>query len=53
MPQSFACLHHHLIFATKNPAPLITEGIQPRLFDYIGGILRAQSFAPGGSGRYA
>ena len=50
MPQSFACLHHHLIFATKNRAPLITEGIQPRLFDYIGGILRAQGCAMGAAG---
>jgi len=50
MPQSFACLHHHLIFATKNRAPLITEGIQPRLFDYIGGILRAQGCALGAAG---
>ena len=50
MPQSFVCLHHHLIFATKNRAPLITEDIQPRLFDYIGGILRAQGFALGAAG---
>ncbi|MGA8351555.1 MAG: transposase [Isosphaeraceae bacterium] len=50
MPQPFACLHHHLIFATKNRAPLITEDIQPRLFDYIGGILRAQGCALGAAG---
>jgi REP element-mobilizing transposase RayT len=42
MPQSFACLYHHLIFSTKARSPLITEGVQPRLFDYIGGILRAE-----------
>ena len=40
MPQSFACLHHHVIFSTKNRAPLITAEIQPRLYAYIGGILR-------------
>ena len=45
MPQSFACLHHHLIFSTKNRAPLITPGVQPRLFDYVGGILRSEGCA--------
>src|SRR4051812_34897171 len=42
MPQSFACLYYHLIFGTKTRAPLITEGVQLRLYDYIGGILRAE-----------
>jgi REP element-mobilizing transposase RayT len=42
MPQSFASLHHHLIFSTKNRAPLISAEVQPRLFEYIGGILRAE-----------
>jgi len=45
MPQSFACLHHHLVFSTKDRAPLITADLQPRLFDYIGGILRAEQCA--------
>jgi len=45
MPQSFACLHHHLIFSTKHRAPLITADLQPRLFEYIGGILRSQRCA--------
>ncbi|MFO0956516.1 MAG: IS200/IS605 family transposase [Isosphaeraceae bacterium] len=40
MPDSYACLYHHLIFSTKNRAPLITPDMQPRLFAYIGGILR-------------
>jgi len=45
MPQSFACLHHHLIFSTKHRDPLITPEVQPRLFDYIGGILRSEGCA--------
>jgi REP element-mobilizing transposase RayT len=45
MPQSFACLHHHLVFSTKNRAPLITPEIQLRLFDYIGGVLRSEHCA--------
>ena len=50
MPQSFACLHHHLIFSTKNRAPLITADLQPRLFEYIGGILRSQGSSLVGAG---
>jgi putative transposase len=40
VPQSFACLHYHLIFSTKNRAPLITEPIRDRLNEYLGGIIR-------------
>lgn len=50
MPQSFACLHHHLIFSTKNRAPLITADLQPRLFDYVGGILRSEGCALAAAG---
>jgi REP element-mobilizing transposase RayT len=42
MPQSFVSLHYHLIFSTKNRVPLISAEIQPRLSEYIGGILRAE-----------
>jgi REP element-mobilizing transposase RayT len=42
VPQSFTCLHYHLIFSTKNRVPLITSDWQPRLFEYLGGILRAE-----------
>jgi putative transposase len=42
MPQSFGCLYFHLIFSTKNREPLISVDLQPRLFEYIGGILRNQ-----------
>src|SRR5262245_21754443 len=41
MPQSFACLHYHLVFSTKHRAALITAELQPRLYGYLGGILRA------------
>ena len=40
MPQSFASLHCHIIFSTKNRAPLISPDLQPRLFEYLGGIAR-------------
>ena len=41
MPQSFACLHYHMIFSTKNRTSAITPDVEPRLYEYIGGILRA------------
>jgi REP element-mobilizing transposase RayT len=42
MPRSFTCLHYHLIFSTKHREASITNDIQPRLFEYLGGILRNQ-----------
>src|SRR5687768_5702350 len=43
MPQSFASLHCHLVFSTKHRQSLITADAQPRVFEYIGGILRNES----------
>ena len=40
MPQSFGSLHCHLVFSTKHRLPQINADLQPRLFEYIGGILR-------------
>ena len=42
MPQSFTCLHFHFIFSTKDRLPSIAPDLQPRLFEYIGGIFRAE-----------
>jgi putative transposase len=42
MPQSFACLHCHIIFSTKNREPLILPDWAPRLHEYLGGILRSK-----------
>jgi len=43
MPQSLASLHCHIVFSTKHREPRITSDLQPRLFEYIGGILRNHS----------
>ena len=40
MPQSYASLHIHVIFSTKTRRPLIVADLQPRLFEYMGGIAR-------------
>jgi putative transposase len=42
MPQSFGALYFHLVFSTKNRQPLIDDDLQARLYEYIGGILRAE-----------
>jgi len=43
MPQSFASLHCHIVFSTKGRRPQISSELQPRLFEYIGGIVRNHS----------
>ncbi len=43
MPQSFASLHCHIVFSTKNRRPQITRELQPRIFEYVGGIARNHS----------
>lgn len=40
MSQSFTNLLYHIIFSTKERRPIIAGKHQPRLYDYIGGILR-------------
>jgi REP element-mobilizing transposase RayT len=40
MPQSFACLHYHIVFSTHERRPLIAEEVEERLYAYIGGILK-------------
>ena len=46
MPQSYTCLHYHLVFSTKHRAPAITPEIRPRLWEYFGGIVRGQKGIP-------
>jgi putative transposase len=43
MPQSFGSLHCHIVFSTKHRLPQITAELQPRLFEYVGGIVRNHS----------
>ena len=39
MPQSYTCLHYHIVFSTKNRLPTITPEIRERLWKYLGGIV--------------
>ena len=40
MPNSYTCLHYHVIFSTKNRVPLIEPALRARLHEYLGGIIR-------------
>mgnify|MGYP003288763169 CR=1 FL=1 len=40
MSQSFTNLLYHIIFSTKERRPIITTDHQPRLYEYIGGVVR-------------
>ena len=45
MAQSLHQKYSHLIFSTKNRAPLISAEMEPRLYEYLGGIVRDQGGA--------
>ena len=42
MAGTFTNLLFHMVFSTRDRAPLITPQLRPELFNYIGGILREQ-----------
>jgi len=42
MPQSYVCLPTHVVFSTKNRIAFIQSEWEPRLYEYAGGILRAE-----------
>jgi putative transposase len=42
VPQSYTNLHYHLVFSTKFREPTIVPSVRPRLYDYIGGLVRGE-----------
>jgi REP element-mobilizing transposase RayT len=42
MGATHSCLLYHVIFSTKERQPFITPEIRPRLYKYIGGMIRKQ-----------
>jgi putative transposase len=42
MSHSHVSLHYHLVFSTKDRLPHITSNLSQRLYDFIGGIIRAE-----------
>ena len=46
MSQSFTNLIYHIIFSTKDRRPLITPVYEPRLYEYMGGIIKGTGGIP-------
>ena len=42
MPGTYSQILLHVVFSTKQRRPYITPDIQARLYDYVGGIIRAE-----------
>ena len=40
MGNTYCCQHTHIVFSTKNRVPLISHDLSPRLYAYIGGVVR-------------
>jgi putative transposase len=53
MPSTHTGLHYHLIFATRNREPLISEDWRARLHEYLGGAVRGLEGVPQGIGGVA
>jgi REP element-mobilizing transposase RayT len=46
MAQSYVNLLYHVVFSTRDREPVITEERQPRLYEYMGGIIRNHKGIP-------
>jgi putative transposase len=46
MAGTFTALHYHLVFSTKDRFPMIDGLLQPRLFGYMGGVIRSEGGTP-------
>ncbi len=42
MPGTYSQILLHIVFSTKQRRPYITSELQARLYDYVGGIVRAE-----------
>jgi putative transposase len=42
VPATYTNLLYHIVFSTKQRVPLITDELEEELFQYIGGIIRAE-----------
>ena len=42
MGHTYTALHYHVVFSTKDRVPSIGPELQPRLYEYIGGIVRGE-----------
>ncbi|QDT68125.1 Transposase IS200 like protein [Planctomycetes bacterium MalM25] len=42
MPSTYSCLSYHLVFGTKHRSRSLTADIRPRVYEYLGGIVRSE-----------
>ena len=42
MPGTFHNLKFHLVFSTKQREPWLTADVRPRVYDFVGGIIRGE-----------
>ena len=42
MPQSFAAVHCHIVFSTKDHHPDLDDAVRPRTIEYLGGLCRSR-----------
>lgn len=45
MPGAYSSILLHIVTCTKNREPFITVDLEPRLFDYLGGVVRGEGGA--------
>lgn len=41
MANTYTCLYYHIVFSTKGRRPYIQPAIAPRVWEYMGGVVRA------------
>ena len=46
MPNTFTCVHYHLVFATRRRERLIAPAIESRVWEYIAGIAKQNGMHP-------
>jgi putative transposase len=46
MANTYTCLHYHVIFSTKHRERWITQDIEQRIWEYLGGIARQNDLKP-------
>lgn len=46
MPSTHLSLHFHIIFSTKDRYPFIVDSWRSRLYEYLGGLIRAANGIP-------
>jgi putative transposase len=46
MANTYTALHYHIVFSTKGRRPWIRQEIEQRIWEYLGGIARANDLKP-------